>query len=142
MNSKQKKSEEEQKGICQKEQETALIFQKTEGVHTQEETEATRNLLEIKVIENPNYDQEGNRYLMVATFQKEGKEDRVDEAEEEISVRAFRQRKDSKDDEVERRSPWWTSREASNRAKESLEHAKMKRETSTEQPEVRIKALQ
>jgi hypothetical protein len=68
------KSEDEPKGICQKEQETASIFQKTEGVHDQEGTEPTQNMLETKVIENPNSNKEGNKYLMVATFQKEGKE--------------------------------------------------------------------
>ena len=56
------KSEEEPKGICQKEQETASIFQKTEGVHAQEGTEATRNTLEIKVIENPNSNKEGKYF--------------------------------------------------------------------------------
>ena len=92
-------------------------------------------MLEKKVIENPNSNNEGNKYLMVATLQKEGKEAQLDETDEEISVKAFRQRKSSKDNEVEKRSPWWTSKEVSKRAKESLEHENMKRETSTERTE-------
>ena len=118
---------EEQKGVYEKEQEQTSYFQKTGGVHTQVETEAKRNMLEIKVIENPNSTEEGNRYLMVAILQEEEQDDHVDEAEEELSVKAFRQRRGSRDDADERKSPWWTSKEAAKRAKESLEHAKTKK---------------
>ena len=115
------KSTEEQKSVCEKEQERASYFQKTGGVLTQEETEAKRNMLEIKVIENPNSTEESDRYLTVATLQEESEDQ---EKEEEVSVKAFRQSRDSKDAEDERKSPWLTSKEAAKRAKESLEHAK------------------
>ena len=78
-------------------------------------------MLEIKVIENPKSDKESNRYLMVATIQQERKSDQEDESEEEFSAKAFRQRKDSRDETSDRKAPWKTSKEASRRAKESLE---------------------
>ena len=94
-------------------------------------------MLEIKVIENQIFTEESDKYLMVATLQEE-KEDQVDEMEEEVSVKAFRQSKDSKEDHDGRKSPRWTSKDAANRAKETLEHARIKK---NEQAEVRIKAL-
>ena len=74
---------------------------------------------------------------MVAALQEE-KEDQVDEMEEEVSIKAFRQSRDSKEDHDGRKSPWWTSEEAANQAKEALEHARIKK---NKQAEVRIKAL-
>ena len=96
-------------------------------------------MLEIKVIENPKSDKESNRYLMVATLQQDGKIDQEDESEEDISVKAFRQRKDSRDETSERKAPRWTSKEASRRAKESVE--KLKGQAQNEQTEVSIKAV-
>jgi hypothetical protein len=46
------------------------------------------------VIENPNSDKESNKYLMVATLQQEGEIDQEDESEEEISVKAFKQKRE------------------------------------------------
>ena len=76
---------------------------------------------------------------MVATLQQEGKIDQEDEDEEDISVKAFRQRKNSHDEASERRAPWWTSKEASKRAQESLE--KSKGQAQNVQQEVSIKAV-
>ena len=53
-------------------------------------------MLEIKVIENPESDNEGNKYVMVATLQQERKIGQEDESEEEISAKAFKQKREEK----------------------------------------------
>ena len=93
-------------------------------------------MLEIKVIENPKSDNEGNKYVMVATLQQEGCFDQEDESDETISVKAFRQRRE---DTRDTKAPWNTSKDASRRAKELLE--KSKEQAQNEQPEVSVKAV-
>ena len=51
-------------------------------------------MLEFKVIENPKSDKESNRYLVVATLQQEGKIYQEDDSEDEISVKASRQKRE------------------------------------------------
>ena len=41
-------------------------------------------MLQIKVVDNPKSDKEGNRYLMVATLQEERKDDQEDDSDEEF----------------------------------------------------------
>ena len=74
-------------------------------------------MLETKVIENPKSDKEGNKYVMVATLQQEGCFDQENESDEEISVKAFRQRPE---ETRGTNALWNTSKDASRRAKELL----------------------
>ena len=73
-------------------------------------------MLDIEVIENPKSDKESNKYVLVATLQHEEIIDEERKDDEEISVKAFRQKYEDKD---EKKPPWTTSsREASKHAKE------------------------
>jgi hypothetical protein len=99
----------------EKSEEEKTEVDQTEEVQAQQENERKRNMLEIKVIENPKSETEGNRYLMVATLQQEGNFDQENESDEEISVKAFRQRREETRDT---KAPWYTSKQASRSAKE------------------------
>jgi hypothetical protein len=90
--------------------------------------------------------------MIVANLQREEKTDSDQSSEDEISVKAFRQKGG---DQSRKKPPWWerkeeiqlkyakpkeeTSREASNRAKEFLE-TERNRKVHEEQPEASIKA--
>ena len=73
-------------------------------------------MLDIEVIENPKSETEGNKYVLVATLQHEEVVDQEHESDEEISVKAFKQKYEGKGGKT---PPWTsTSREASKYAKE------------------------
>jgi hypothetical protein len=95
---------------------------KAEKIVVPPKIEEFKNMLHIEVIQNPKSVKESNKYVLVATLQHEEIVDQERGDDEEISVKAFKQKYD---DKREKEPPWTSSsREASKRAKEELEKAK------------------
>ena len=100
------------------------------------------------MIENPNPTEEGrDKYLMVAKLQTP-EEHQTEDTDGEISIKTSRQRgrytKEEppvKEEYHERQSPRWTSKNASKRAKEAIEHDKLKQKLEEKKAEAKVKAL-
>ena len=80
------------------------------------------------MIENPNPSKNGrDKYLMIAKFSL-SEELQDEDADAEASIKAFRQKGGyEKQEPGKRKPPWWTSANASKRAKEAFEHERLKK---------------
>ena len=94
------------------------------------------------MIENPNPSKNGkDKFLMTAKYSL-NEELQDEDQDTEASIKALRQKETyQKQEPEERKSPWWTSANASNRAKEAFEHAKLKKELDEQKVDVKVKAL-
>ena len=59
-------------------------------------------------MENPTSNNESNKYKIVANLQQEAKTDSDQSSEEDISVKAFKQKDGN---QSERKPPWWERKE-------------------------------